>query len=230
MAIIAFVSPKGGVGKTTSCMLMASVLLDKGYSVHIIDADPNRPFDKWQERGGGFDGLTISVNKKDEELVAQIKEAEKDSAFVLIDVEGTNNLKMTYSAALADLCIIPTQRSLLDADLAGKALKLISNAAEMAGNKAIKTAVVLNRTSSAIRPRSLETMKAQIQSKSIKLFETELIERETFKRVFDESRTLGQLQETSKTSAQIAKARSNASSFVFEALEFMGIAKKRRAA
>ena len=40
MAIIAFASPKGGVGKTTSALLLASELAYRGSRVTIIDADP----------------------------------------------------------------------------------------------------------------------------------------------------------------------------------------------
>jgi len=42
MPTIAFVSPKGGAGKTTSAFLL-STALTKLYDVTVIDADPNHP-------------------------------------------------------------------------------------------------------------------------------------------------------------------------------------------
>jgi cellulose biosynthesis protein BcsQ len=42
MPTIAFVSPKGGVGKTTSAFLFAAAI-SKIYDVTVIDADPNHP-------------------------------------------------------------------------------------------------------------------------------------------------------------------------------------------
>jgi Mrp family chromosome partitioning ATPase len=42
MPVISMCSPKGGAGKTTSAVLVATVLADQGESVTIIDADPNK--------------------------------------------------------------------------------------------------------------------------------------------------------------------------------------------
>src|SRR5581483_10397717 len=46
MPTIAFVSPKGGAGKTTSAFLLATALA-KTYDVTVIDADPNHPIKTW---------------------------------------------------------------------------------------------------------------------------------------------------------------------------------------
>ena len=46
MPTIVFVSPKGGVGKTTSALLLATQLANL-YDVTVIDADPNRPIKAW---------------------------------------------------------------------------------------------------------------------------------------------------------------------------------------
>ena len=46
MPTIAFVSPKGGVGKTTSAFLFATAIAEL-YNVTVIDADPNHPIQTW---------------------------------------------------------------------------------------------------------------------------------------------------------------------------------------
>jgi Mrp family chromosome partitioning ATPase len=43
MPVIVFASPKGGVGKSTSAVLLATELAQSGAAVTVIDADPNRP-------------------------------------------------------------------------------------------------------------------------------------------------------------------------------------------
>jgi chromosome partitioning protein len=42
MPVIAFCSPKGGAGKTTAATVLATELAERGASVTIIDADPNK--------------------------------------------------------------------------------------------------------------------------------------------------------------------------------------------
>jgi chromosome partitioning protein len=43
MPTIAFASPKGGVGKSTAAVLLATELAGFGAGVTMIDADPNKP-------------------------------------------------------------------------------------------------------------------------------------------------------------------------------------------
>ena len=47
MRNIAFISPKGGVGKTTAALLLALGLAERGQRVAIIDSDPNKPLVRW---------------------------------------------------------------------------------------------------------------------------------------------------------------------------------------
>jgi chromosome partitioning protein len=42
MPVISFANPKGGAGKTTTALILATELADSGASVSIIDADPER--------------------------------------------------------------------------------------------------------------------------------------------------------------------------------------------
>jgi cellulose biosynthesis protein BcsQ len=41
VSIISVTSPKGGVGKTTTATILATVLAERGASVIVIDADQN---------------------------------------------------------------------------------------------------------------------------------------------------------------------------------------------
>jgi chromosome partitioning protein len=47
MPIISFANPKGGAGKTTSALLLACELAEKGASIIIVDADPERWISQW---------------------------------------------------------------------------------------------------------------------------------------------------------------------------------------
>eukprot|EP01036_Dinobryon_divergens_P055091 gene55091-73593_t len=52
MPTIAFANPKGGAGKTTAALLLASELAAKGAQVTIIDADPERWISQWGALAG----------------------------------------------------------------------------------------------------------------------------------------------------------------------------------
>ena len=59
MPIISFANPKGGAGKTTSALLLASELASKGAQVAIIDADPEKWISGWGNLPGKPDNVII---------------------------------------------------------------------------------------------------------------------------------------------------------------------------
>ena len=63
-------------------------------------------------------------------------------------IEGTASLMVGYAISRADLIVIPTQGSLLDAAEAVKAIRLVRQYGETAG-KIIPTAILFTRASAA---------------------------------------------------------------------------------
>src|SRR3712207_6278146 len=125
MPTVVFASPKGGVGKSTSAVLLATELAGKGASVTIIDADPNRPVSRWATRPGKPASLTVLADVTEETIVDEIDKAALRAAFVIVDLEGTASMMVGYAMSRADLVVIPTQGSLLDAAEAVKAIRLV---------------------------------------------------------------------------------------------------------
>jgi chromosome partitioning protein len=52
-------SPKGGVGKTTTAVLLASEVIRHGKSVTLIEADSNQHLASWFELGNCPKGLSV---------------------------------------------------------------------------------------------------------------------------------------------------------------------------
>lgn len=215
MPVIVFASPKGGAGKTTSSFLLASEMASRGLNTAIIDADPNHPILSWQSRGGAADNLTIINNDNEEAILDDIDDAKAKYDFVVVDLEGTANLSVAYAISRADLVIIPSQRSTLDAGEAAKAIALVGRQSRVAG-RTIPCALLLTRTSAAIRTKGLKKMRQNIEEKSIDVFATEMIEREAFKAIFDSSKTLHQM--TTGQVSGLEKARYNTASFAAEVI------------
>src|ERR1035438_9021202 len=113
MPTIAFVSPKGGAGKSTSALLLATAL-SKVSDVTIIDADPNHPIQDWADGGNVPPKMTVVSDVTEKTIVRQIADAAAKTPLVIVDLEGTASKTVLYAIAEADLVIIPTQGSPLD--------------------------------------------------------------------------------------------------------------------
>lgn len=215
MPIIVFASSKGGAGKTTSAFLLATELSDRGLKTHVIDADPNHPIAKWSNGGGQSDKLSITSNDSEETLLDDIDKASKTADIVIVDLEGTANLSVAYAISKADLVIIPSQRSALDAEEAARAVALVKRQSNVIGRQ-IAVSILLTRTSPAIRSKGLKRMLNSLDENRIDSFLTEIHEREAYKAIFDHKVTLNQI--LSSQVSGLEKARSNAANFAAEAL------------
>lgn len=123
--VIAFVSLKGGVGKTTSCWFFAGVALENGSSAKIIDADNERSTLEW----GDFiadkpDGLSLiaatSLN------LERLAVPSSDREVILIDCPPNQRDILSIAANVADdilLCVRPTG---VDVNRARSTLEVLS--------------------------------------------------------------------------------------------------------
>ncbi len=68
---------------------------------------------------------TITRSFLDANNIDQIDQAATRTAFVVVDLEGTRSLMVGYAISRADLVIVPTQGSLLDATEAANAIRLV---------------------------------------------------------------------------------------------------------
>ena len=123
MPTISFISPKGGVGKTTAATILAVELASKA-KVIVIDADPNRPIETWAKLGNMPANIEIVADANQENILDKIEEAARRAPFVVVDCEGTASLTVAYAIGASDLVIVPSQGSQLDAKQAAKAISL----------------------------------------------------------------------------------------------------------
>jgi chromosome partitioning protein len=192
MPTIVFASPKGGAGKSTSAVILASELARKGAAVTVVDADPNRPVTAWAKRPGKPENLKVVSNVTEESVIDAIEEAAAHVPFVIVDLEGTASMTVAYAISRADLVIIPSQGSQLDAAEAAKAVRLIRQQ-ERAFSRRIPHAVLFTRTSTAIRPRTLQHIRGEFEAHGVPALETQMHEREAYRAVFSFGGTIDTL-------------------------------------
>jgi chromosome partitioning protein len=215
MPTIVFANPKGGAGKTTSALILASELATKGAGITIIDADPEKWISQWGALPGRPDNLRVIGEVTEDSIVDQIEEAAMLSQFVIVDLEGTASLMVANAIGMADLVLIPTQGASMDAKGAAKTIRLIHNQARMA-RRSIPHAVLLTRTSAAITSRALRNVRDQLDRAGISMLSTSLVERAAYRDILDYGGLLSQLDPDQVSN--LDKAIENAREFAGEVL------------
>ena len=161
MPVIAFANPKGGAGKTTAALLLASELAARKARVIIIDADPERWISQWAALPGKPDTIEIIGNVTEDGIVDHIEAAAARTQFVIIDLEGTASLMVANAIGMSDMVVIPTQGGSMDAKGAAKMIRLIHNQERMV-RRPIPHGVLMTRTSAAFASRSLKNVREQL--------------------------------------------------------------------
>ena len=226
MPVIAFANPKGGAGKTTSALLLASELAARGARVAIIDADPERWISQWGALPGKPATITILGDITEDTIVDQIEAAAAEAQFVVVDLEGTASLMVANAIGMADLVIIPTQGASMDAKGAAKTIKLIRNQARLA-RRDIPHAVLLTRTSAAVASRALKNVRDQLDKAGIDIFETSIVERAAYRDILDYGGLLSDLDpsQVSNVEKALLNAREFAGEVVAKLKECQAVAK-----
>lgn len=215
MPTISFANPKGGAGKTTSALLLASGLAAKGAQVAIIDADPERWISQWGTLPGKPANIAIISDVTEETIVDHIESAAESAQFVIVDLEGTASLMVANAIGMSDLVVIPAQGASMDAKGAAKTIKLIRNQERMA-RRTIPHGVLLTRTSAAVTSRALRNVREQLDKAGIDVFQTAIVERAAYKDIFDYGGLLSDLDPGQVSNLE--KAQENARAFAGEVL------------
>ena len=217
MPTIAVVSPKGGAGKTTSAFLLATALA-KLYDVTVIDADPNHPIQTWANSGNTPARMNIISDVDEDTIIERIEDAAALTTFVVVDLEGTASKIVLYAISQADLVIVPTQGSQLDANEASRAIRVVLQSQKMT-KTVTPYAVLLTRTNSSIRTRTQAHIQNGLIGAGIPVLETELNDRDAFRAVFSFQQTLDGLNPSEVPN--LDKARTNLWEFVHEVVKLL---------
>jgi chromosome partitioning protein len=199
MPIIAVSNPKGGVGKSTVTLLMATYLAEQGASVCVLDADPNQPIYDWKKQGASKTTLDVVGGVKESTLMDVLDGL--NHQFVFIDLEGTASVMVSRSIAMADFVIVPLQASAVDVRQAAKAIRAVRDEEKVAQRsnptRRIPYRVVMTRTPAPGAPVSSvqRQLEKEIVASGIKRFKTNLAERLAYKAIFVERLALKELKD-----------------------------------
>ena len=215
MPVISLANPKGGSGKTTTALILATQLAENGASVIIIDADPEQWISQWASLPGRPEGVSVRDGATEDSIVEEIEAASAEAQFVIVDLEGTASLMVASAVGMSDLVLIPMQGSSMDARGGAKILRLIRNQARMT-RRDIPHCAVLTRTSAAMRSRALRNVQDQLRANEVDVLETGLVERAAFRDLLEFGGTLSGLDP--EQASNVDRAIRNAREFAGEVI------------
>jgi len=216
---IAFISPKGGSGKTTAALLTALGLAERGERVALIDSDPNKPLVHWASLPDRPDAVSVHAAPTVQDLRDAMREAERRSPrWLVVDTEGSERGAMVFAALRFDLVLTPLAGSQLDLREAIKAARMAEAFGKRAG-KPLRHRALLTRVPPAIRPRMLKSVVAELRAADVQLLLTPILEKEAFRALFQLGGGFDALARHGVFGA--ASARDNAARFVDEVLALL---------
>ncbi|MBZ5762271.1 ParA family protein [Rhizobium sp. VS19-DR104.2] len=216
--VIAVATTKGGAGKTTMAILLAGEFAQSGLQVKILDTDPQGSAVQWAEKskvnGTELSGIVVDVPGVDENALAEQLNNDAGADVFIVDLQGTANQALAIAVSNADLVLIPTQGSLLDAT---QALKVVQFLKAIAG-KGLQTPyrIVLNRVSGIeTRTRAFVEAVQFLIERKLNMTTTYIRDRPLYRHMTNGHGTLYDLDETDA----VMSARGNAHDLVAELID-----------
>lgn len=209
-------SPKGGAGKTTLALILAGEFARRGQNVVIIDADPNQPVVRWKSKDNGPVNIEVIADEHEDgkTMIDNIERAQKDADIVIIDTEGTNNLRASTAIAFSDLVLIPVQSCTDDLIEGAKAVEFVTQTGR-AHRRNIPNLIVRTLMDPAIIDREEKVVAKALEEMEANVCTASLMRRSAYKTLKTLGCTLYTFDKTE--AANLKKAKDNASA-LFEAL------------
>ena len=127
--IVSVVSLKGGVGKTTSALYLATCALEDGLQPVVLDADEEGSAISWAQLAATRDApLPFEVIRADRNSPAkQARDLERAGHVVIIDTPPNNRETLTIAGMVSDFVIVPVSPSGLEVDRLMNTLAVLEN-------------------------------------------------------------------------------------------------------
>lgn len=219
MPIITVGSSKGGCGKTTTVLALASEIRSAGQSVCVIDADDQLSAFNWYQKWEAKDRITAvdaSNLSRDIDILAHIKKAAAEFPFVIIDPAGMRSQRMQWAASLSDIWIMPQKATSLDAAATANLLNVDMEAVVgMRGGRPITHRILFTMTNPLIVSRNERHVIASTRAKA-PVFDAELRQYDAYAAMDLYGLTLEEVQ--SSRAANAEKPRDYAKEILAQAI------------
>ena len=166
--ILTVAQQKGGAGKTTAVIQLATTLADQGHDVALVDIDPQGSLTEWmkirEHKSRNASTLPFSF-VGGWRLESELERLSHDHSFVIVDSPPHAETEIKLAIRAADLVIIPCQPSPLDVWASKSTLNLAvseSRRAMLLLNRVPPRGRNLDDTLAAIRREGYPAMVARL--------------------------------------------------------------------
>lgn len=129
--VISVVQEKGGAGKTTLLTAIASLMVQDGARIAVIDTDPQRHLEAWaRKEKTDLDWLYEEDDEKLIPTVKALKKADPPYDAIFVDTAGFKSAMAMHAIAVANLILIPSKANEADAKGAKRTFSHVQSVAE----------------------------------------------------------------------------------------------------
>ncbi|MDS7594473.1 ParA family protein [Agrobacterium tumefaciens] len=226
MPVITFANTKGGAGKTTAVLLLASELARRGARVCVIDTDPQRWISRWREKADMRVDFSVITYVTANTLQQHVIDSRRAFDYVIIDLPGAQSPLLATAIGLSNHVLIPVQGSTMDAQGGAQVLELLRYLHEKA-NIRIDHSVVLTRVNPLVTTRALLAARELLAQRNVRVLDTPIFERSAFRDMFEFQGCLHMMK--SGQVSNLDKAMQNAEAFADEVLRLLEASQKMAA-
>lgn len=225
MTVITIASAKGGAGRTTSAIILATTLARKN-TVILIDADPDHRLVSWSTKAALPGRLMVLKSKGAQDIMAEIGAAETRADFVIVDLDDTPIGLDPHPVEESDLVIIPMGDEHPDAEATIQTMAQLARREKIL-SRDIPVRVLFNRTEErANKSKLAQSINTQIRDK-MDVLSTELHDRTAYSSLHNRGGTLYDMDP--ENIEGLAQAIANAEIVADEVIRALGRAGQRSA-
>lgn len=209
MPTIVITSPKGGAGKSTAAVILATECARMGLDVTLLDCDQTTgretALEIWGRAGEIPKGVTLKLRILEADVIKTIKAGEGDGRLVIVDLGGAASRLATRAISQADLVLVPMRPTTLDVRIGAAAIQMVAEEEETLG-RSIPFAVVLSATK-AIKSNAHRELIKGLAEQGVEVISPELLERGAFAGFFEFGGDLHNMPRQGSHDAAIQNAR-----------------------
>lgn len=193
MKILAFLSQKGGAGKTTLAVHTAVAAMESGERVVVVDTDPQKSATVWGSARQAESPIVATASVGDIERVLRAAEGEGMSLAVL-DTAPHAAPEAARIARAAGLVVIPCRPTAFDLAAVEASVRIV---------KAIKVKAVLALSACPSRAPEVAEARQALAAYDLPVAPIEITERRAFARAIATGRAVTEFEADGKAAAEI---------------------------